>query len=97
MAGQRKKTSRNMVGPQVRRLRSAACLTQDEFAARCFVLGFEIAGGGVSHIETGVRGVSDLEMVLLARALRVPIDELTPAKLPKWHKDLRPPTASAGE
>jgi len=36
-------------------------------------------------------------MVLLARALRVPIDELTPAKLPKWHKDLRPPTASAGE
>ena len=61
-----------MVGPQVRRLRSAARLTQEEFAARCFVLGFEISGGSVSHIETGVRGVSDLEMVLLARALRCP-------------------------
>ena len=96
MAGQRKR-SRNIVGPQVRRLRSAADLTQDELAARCFVLGFEIAGGSVSHIETGVRGVSDLELVLLARALRVPIDELVPTELPKWHKDLRPPTASDGE
>jgi len=96
MAG-RQKRSRNMVGPQVRRLRAAAKLTQEEFAARCFVLGFEISGGSLSHIETGVRGVSDLEMVLLAKALRVPVEELVPARLPKWHKDLRPPTASAGE
>ena len=50
MAGQRKKTSRNMVGTQVRRLRSAAKLTQEELAARCFVLGFEISGGDLSHI-----------------------------------------------
>ena len=97
MARQRTKSSRNMVGPQVRRLRSAAKLNQDELAARCFVLGFEISGGGISHIETGVRGVSDLEMVLLARALRVPIDDLIPAELPKWLKDLRPPTAREGD
>ena len=81
----------------MRRLRSAAGLTQEEFAARCFVLGFEISGGGLSYIETGVRGVSDLEMALLARALRVPLGELVPARLPKWRKDLRPPTATAGE
>ena len=48
-----------------------------------------------SHIETERRGVSDLEMVILARALRIALDDLVPRKLPKWKKDLRPPTAQA--
>lgn len=94
MAERRK---RNIVGEQVRRLRSAADLTQDELAARCALSGFDIGRASVSHIETGLRGVSDLEMVLLAKALRVSVADLVPAKLPGWHKDLRPPTASEGE
>jgi len=80
-----------MVGPQVRRLRAAAGLTQEDLAARCAVAGFDIGRASVSHIETGLRGVSDLEMVLLARALRAPVADLVPAALPKWRKDLRPP------
>ena len=55
------------------------------------------AGGTISHIETGLRGVSDLEMVLLAKALRVDLDELVPGELPAWEKDLRSPTAKAGD
>ena len=86
-----------MIGPQVRRLRTSGKLTQDELAARCAVAGFDIGRASVSHIETGLRGVSDLEMVLLAKALRVPVTALVPAELPEWRKDLRPPTASAGE
>ena len=86
-----------MIGPQVRRLRTSGKLTQDELAARCAVAGFDIGRASVSHIETGLRGVSDLEMVLLAKALRVPSAALVPAELPEWHKDQRPPTASAGE
>jgi len=69
----------------------------DDLAARCARLGFDIGRGTVSHIETGLRGVSDLEMVLLSEALRVKIDELVPCELPAWEKDLRPPTARAGE
>lgn len=94
MAGQGK---RNIVGTQVRRLRSAANLTQDELAARCTLCGFDIGRASVSHIETGLRGVSDLEMVLLAKALRVQITDLVPDRLPAWKKDLRPPTASSSE
>ena len=60
-------------------------------------LGFDIGRSTISHIETGVRGVSDLEMVLLAKALRVKLDELVPGELPPWRKDLRPPTARAGD
>ena len=68
-----------------------------DLAARGTRQGFDIGRGTISHIETGLRGVSDLEMVLLAKALRVKLDELVPADLPAWRKDLRPPTARAGE
>ena len=76
---------------------SAAGISQDDLAARCTRQGFDIGRGTISHIETGLRGVSDLEMVLLAKALRVKPDELVPGQLPAWRKDLRPPTAWAGD
>lgn len=83
----------NIVGKEICRLRTAAGITQDNLAARCSLLGFEIGRSTVSHIETGLRGVSDLEMVLLAMALRVTVAELVPAELPRWVRDVTPPTA----
>ena len=88
-----KKMARNVAGPQVRRLRVALNLSQAELAARCEVMGFDIGRASVSHIENGLRGVSDLELALLAKALRVPVGDLLPDVLPEWRKDIRPPTA----
>jgi transcriptional regulator with XRE-family HTH domain len=51
----------------------------------------------ISQIETGYRGVSDLEMVILARSLGVELEELVPGTLPSWEKDKRPPTTSGEE
>lgn len=51
----------------------------------------------LSQIETGSRGVSDLEMIILAKALRVDLIKLVPEELPAWEKDLRPPTATRDE
>lgn len=62
-------------------------------AARCGVRGFDVSRSTISQIETGYRGVSDLEMVILGRALGVALDELVPASLPPWEKDMRPPKA----
>ena len=62
--------------------RLAAAISLDDLAARCVRQGFDIGRGTISHIETGLRGVSDLEMVLLAKALRVKLDELVPGELP---------------
>ena len=84
---------RNAIGGQIQRLREKALLTQQDFAARCQIAGFEIGRETISQIERHVRGVSDLEMILMARALRVNIEELIPLQLPKWRKDLRPPKA----
>ena len=83
----------NVVGPLVRSHRVSQGLTQQALAIRCNLAGFDIGRETVSQIERGVRGISDLEMILLARALKIQITELVPRRLPKWHKDLRPPNA----
>lgn len=85
---------RNAVGQCVQKHRNAQNLTQQDLAGRCAVVGFEIGRETISQIERGSRGVSDLELILLSKALRIKIDDLVPQKLPKWKKDLRPPTAT---
>ncbi len=84
---------RNAVSAQVRKHRSRQNLTQQDLAGRCNLLGFDIGRETVSQIERGARGVSDLEMILLSKALRIQLTDLVPKKLPKWKKDLRPPNA----
>lgn len=83
--------TRNIIGPQVRKLRKQAGIGQDDLAGRCARLGFDVSRSTISHIETGVRGVSDLEMVILSKALRSTLDALVPSKLPRWMKDQRSP------
>lgn len=83
----------NAIGPLVRKHRIRQELTQQGFATRCNLIGFDIGRETVSQIERGARGVSDLEMILLARTLKIKVTDLVPEVLPKWRKDLRPPNA----
>ena len=69
------------VGSPARGVKSAASISQDDLAARCTRQGFDIGRGTISHIETGLRGVSDLEMVLLAKALRVKLGRVGARRL----------------
>lgn len=85
---------RNAIGRQIQKQRMKLKLTQKDLAARCQLLGFEAGRETVSQIERRVRGVSDLEMILLARALRIGVQDLVPTELPRWRKDLRPPNAT---
>jgi len=63
------------VGPRVRFARKLLQppLTQGELAARLQVLGLGIEQSGVSRIEQGLRPVSDIEVVLLSKALKVQV------------------------
>ncbi len=67
--------SRNTVGLRVRQARLAARLriTQKELVARLQVLGIIIDQSGLSKIENGQRPVSDIEVAILAKALKVPV------------------------
>ena len=64
---------RNIVGTRVRQARKAAKppITQTDLVARLQLLGIVIVQSGLSKIEMGRRPVSDIEVVALAKALKV--------------------------
>lgn len=65
--------SRNIIGLRVRQARKAAkpMITQKELVARLQLLGIMMDQSGLSKLENGQRPVSDIEVVALAKALRV--------------------------
>ena len=70
----------NVVGSQIRKLRSARDLSQEQLAAKCGIAGFDVSRGTLAKIEAGIRCVDDVELWILAHALRVSIEDLYPAK-----------------
>lgn len=77
------KKPRNIVGPQVRRLRYERGLSQSELAARCQVKGWDITRDILSGIELQRRWVADFEVIYLAQHLEVPVHALWPEKIRK--------------
>ncbi len=73
--------SQNVVGPRIRQIRYQQALTQDELAARCGALGWDISRGTLSKIEAQVRRVTDRELWYLATALRTSLEDLYPKKM----------------
>ena len=66
----------NLIGPKVRQIRESKDLTQEELAARCNLLNWDITRSTLAKIESQVRKVSDEEALLLAKALKVNVSEL---------------------
>jgi transcriptional regulator with XRE-family HTH domain len=73
----------NVAGPLIRRRRYDLGMTQEQFAARCQVAGFDISRATLSQIEAQVRCVKDWELAKLAAVLRVTADSLLPAQVKK--------------
>jgi transcriptional regulator with XRE-family HTH domain len=69
---------KNIVGPQVRRLRSERGWSQPAFAAECQRKGWDIDRDTVAKIEGQSRRVSDFEIVVLSRIFAVPFETLLP-------------------
>ncbi len=67
--------NRNIVGARVRQARKAARppITQTDLVARLQLSGMPIDQSGLSKIENGQRPVSDVEVVALAKALKVSV------------------------
>ena len=73
-------SKQNLVGPQVRRLRMAAGLSQEALAAKLQLAGWDLSRAGLSKIEAGLRRVNDAEAWVLAKVLACPLTELFPAR-----------------
>jgi transcriptional regulator with XRE-family HTH domain len=74
--------SQNLIGERVREARGKAKppLTQEQLSAKLRKLGTSIDRAGIAKIETGVRGVLDIELVALAKALGVKVTWLLDGK-----------------
>lgn len=59
----------NIIGARVRKLRGERGWTQDQLAAACQRLGWDMSRVTLAKIETGVRAVNDGEVVVFASAL----------------------------
>jgi len=66
----------NTVGPRVRQIREQQKLTQEQFVARCNVQGWDISRATLAKIESRVRRVTDFEVLMLAKCLKVEVGEL---------------------
>jgi transcriptional regulator with XRE-family HTH domain len=79
--------TRNVIGRNVRRIRTAKEFSQERLAVECARLGYELPRAILAKIESGIRGASDVETFILAHALRVEISDLFPGGLLKRVRD----------
>ncbi|KAF0170547.1 MAG: helix-turn-helix domain-containing protein [Limisphaerales bacterium] len=68
----------NVVGGQLRQLRSELGLTQEQLAARCQVLGLDMSRGTLAKIEARVRLVKACELFIIAKVLKLPMERFYP-------------------
>jgi hypothetical protein len=69
---------RNVIGPQVRRLRCAKSWSQEALTSMLREQGWNICRQRVARIEACEAWVGDFEMLLIARTLGVEMQELVP-------------------
>jgi hypothetical protein len=68
----------NVVGPVVRKLRYQRDMTQAMLTARCCRAGWDIGENTIAKIEAQIRCVTDREVILLAKALGVSVQQVFP-------------------
>lgn len=71
----------NLVGPLVRKFRIGMNCTQEAFAAKLQVEGWDVSRESLAKLESQFRRVPDCELLFLAKVLGVGVMDLFPAKL----------------
>jgi transcriptional regulator with XRE-family HTH domain len=66
----------NIIGKNVRLIREKKGWTQEQLAAKCNLINWEISRGTLAKIESNVRGVTDIEVSYFALVLDVDIEKL---------------------
>ena len=70
---------KNIVGQKVSAIRTAKGIKQKDFLAKLQTLGMDISATSLSRLEGQQRLVQDYEVVILAQALDIPLEELLTA------------------
>ena len=78
---------RNAIGQNLRRIRIKRELSQQRLSVECSRLGYEIPRATLAKIEAEIRAVSDIEIFVLAHALKIEIGTLYPPVMIKMIRD----------
>jgi transcriptional regulator with XRE-family HTH domain len=70
--------AKNIVGSQVRRIRTEVEISQSQLAAECQRQDWDVSRDVIAKIEDGRRWVADEELLKLARALNCAVPQLFP-------------------
>lgn len=73
---------KNIVGGRVAALRRSRGIKQKDFLSRLQTLGMDISATSLSRLEGQHRLVQDYELVILARALNISVEELLGTEKP---------------
>lgn len=68
--------AKNAIGPQLAKHRSDLAMSQAEFAGLCQREGWDVSRETLAKIESGIRCVTDLELLEIATALEIPLPAL---------------------
>ena len=66
----------NICGKNIAKFRTEIKISQRELADRLQLAGLDIDKNAVQRIECGKRFVTDIELVVLAKVFKVPLDSL---------------------
>ena len=66
----------NIIGPQIKKARIRAGLSQQELSAQLELMAVYTCRGSISRIENGRRAVTDIEIDAISKILSVSLDEL---------------------
>lgn len=69
---------RNLIGPQVRKIRYQRGMTQEQLAIRLQMAGYDRSRGRLAKIEARLLWVGDHELFFFAKVLGVPVSALFP-------------------
>ena len=67
---------KNIIGPHIYKARKTSKITQKDLVAQLQVLGIKIDQAGLSKLENGNRPITDIEIIAIARILKVPVSRL---------------------
>lgn len=68
----------NLAGPAIARIRNQLGITQEMLSARCEAQGLVFSRSTLAKIETQSRCVTDMELLALAKALKVKVGAFFP-------------------
>ncbi len=66
----------NICGKKVAQIRKSQGISQRKLAAKMQLLGYDVDYFFIMRVENGERFVTDIDLVIFARALEVPLEEL---------------------